>query len=153
MERWEMIEKLHDQAGISYEDANDALQRADFDMLEALQLLEREGKIKPLTSSMTTVEDDGYEKVTPTASSGNAGRSGRKAKKNSGDIERFFDNILSYCLVIKKKDTVYLNLPVVFAALICISAFEVCAALFIIALLCGCSCAVRQNGGEAKDKK
>lgn len=150
MERWEMIEKLHVQAGISYEDANDSLTRTDFDMLEALQLLEKEGKIKPLTSSMTTVEEDGYEKVTPTASSGDEGGAKKNAKNATSDMKRFFEMILSYCLVIKKKDRVYLDMPVIFVALICISAFEVCAVLFIIALLCGCSCAVRQDGGNDK---
>lgn len=151
MERWEMIEKLHTQAGISYEDASDALTRTDFDMLEALQLLEKEGKIKPLTSTMTTVENDGYEKVTPTASSAGEGGAKKGSKNSAGEMRRLFETILSYCLVIKKNDRVYLDFPVVFVALICISAFEVCAVLFIIALLCGCSCAVRQDGG--KDKK
>ena len=50
MEHKEMIEKLHSQAGVSREDAEDALRRSSWDMLDALTLLEKEGKIAPLTS-------------------------------------------------------------------------------------------------------
>ena len=56
MEHKEMIEKLHSQAGVSREDAEDALRRSSWDMLDALTLLEKEGKIAPLTSSMTTTD-------------------------------------------------------------------------------------------------
>ncbi|MBO5256257.1 MAG: UBA/TS-N domain protein, partial [Clostridia bacterium] len=64
MEHIEMVERLHEKANISYTDAKDALERSGWDMLEALVLLEREGKIDPLTAS-TTSTDDGtsYEKV------------------------------------------------------------------------------------------
>ena len=55
MEQNDMVNKLHEKADISKEDARDALERANWDMLEALQILEKEGKIKPLTASMTNI--------------------------------------------------------------------------------------------------
>ena len=57
MDKNDMVKKLHEKSGISEEDARDALERSSWDMLDALQLLESEGKIQPLTASMTTVEN------------------------------------------------------------------------------------------------
>ena len=56
MEHIEMIEKLREKAGITREEAADALTRANWDMLEALVILEREGKVKPLTSDIKSRE-------------------------------------------------------------------------------------------------
>ena len=60
MEHIEMIEKLREKAGITREEAADALTRANWDMLEALVILEREGKVKPLTSSVVTASPQAY---------------------------------------------------------------------------------------------
>ena len=62
MEHMDMIDKLKEKAGISREEAADALTRADWDMLEALVILEREGRIAPLTSSVVTADaaQNGY---------------------------------------------------------------------------------------------
>ena len=65
MEQLEMVKKLHEKAGVSYDEARDALVRANWDMLEAVRILEEEGKIAPLVSSMTTFDENNtkYEEV------------------------------------------------------------------------------------------
>ena len=45
MERFEMIEKLRERADISYEEARDVMEQANGDLLEALVLLEKQGKL------------------------------------------------------------------------------------------------------------
>ena len=51
MEHFEMVEKLRQKANVSYEEAKAALEKCDWDMLDALVLLENEGKVKGEESS------------------------------------------------------------------------------------------------------
>ena len=45
-ENIKLIEKLKDKANISYEDAKEALENSDWDILDAMIYLEKKGKIK-----------------------------------------------------------------------------------------------------------
>lgn len=46
MNHYEMVEKLRQKANVSYEDAKAALEACDWDILDALILLESQGKVK-----------------------------------------------------------------------------------------------------------
>ena len=46
MDRMEMVEKLQSKANVSYEEARNALEANDWDLLDALVMLEAEGKVK-----------------------------------------------------------------------------------------------------------
>ena len=46
MDHYEMVEKLRQKANVSYEEAKAALEASDWDILDALVLLEGEGKVK-----------------------------------------------------------------------------------------------------------
>ena len=46
MNHYEMVEKLRQKANVSYEDAKTALEACDWDILDALILLENQGKVK-----------------------------------------------------------------------------------------------------------
>ena len=55
MDIFEKVEKLVEKAGVSYEDAKAALDKAEGDLLDAMILLEKEGKAKaPEQSSYST---------------------------------------------------------------------------------------------------
>ena len=62
MDHFEMVEKLRTKANVSYEEAKAALEASDWDMLDALVLLENEGKVKdaPETKEYTTQEKKSY---------------------------------------------------------------------------------------------
>ena len=45
MDHFEMVEKLRTKANVSYEEAKAALEKTDWDVLDALVLLEGEGKV------------------------------------------------------------------------------------------------------------
>lgn len=45
MDHLEMVEKLREKANVSYEEARDALEAADWDLLDALLMLESEGRL------------------------------------------------------------------------------------------------------------
>ena len=63
MEHFEMVEKLRQHANVTYEEAKNALEQSDWDMLDALILLENAGKIrKENTDSYTTQKPPQPEK-------------------------------------------------------------------------------------------
>ena len=47
MDRLEQIERLRERANVSYDEAKQAYEAADGDLLEAMIILERQGKVKP----------------------------------------------------------------------------------------------------------
>ena len=46
MEKLKLVDKLKNKANISYEEAKDALEKSNWDMLEAMLYLEAHGKVK-----------------------------------------------------------------------------------------------------------
>ncbi len=58
MDHFEMVEKLRAKANVTYEEAKAALEASDWDILDALVLLESEGKVKaaPEAKEYTTQE-------------------------------------------------------------------------------------------------
>ena len=136
MEHIEMVERLHEKAGISYTDAKDALERSGWDMLEALVLLEREGKIDPLTAS-TSSSDGGtsYEKVTATASRKESNfheaMNGVREK-----LRKMFDDSLSTDFVVKRQGKEVFRLQVLIALILCLCLWEPILAALVIGLIC-----------------
>lgn len=54
MDRIDMVEKLKEKANVSYEEAKAALELTDWDILEAVIYLEKEGKVNQETGSYST---------------------------------------------------------------------------------------------------
>lgn len=65
MEQFEKVEKLRERANVSYEEAREALEQANWDLLDAMVYLEKMGKVQgPKESSYST----SYEEQTQYAS-------------------------------------------------------------------------------------
>jgi hypothetical protein len=61
MDHFEMVEKLRQKANVSYEEAKSALESSDWDLLDALVMLENQGKInqaQPQADSYTTRKEE-----------------------------------------------------------------------------------------------
>lgn len=54
MTNFEMVETLREKANVSYEEAKTALEASNWDLLDAILLLEGEGKVAPETASYST---------------------------------------------------------------------------------------------------
>lgn len=64
MENFEKVEKLREKTGVSYEDAKTVLEQNNYDMLDAMIALERQGKVTPPDEgSYTTGADKDMENV------------------------------------------------------------------------------------------
>lgn len=59
MDNFEKVEKLREKTGVSYEEAREALEAGNYDLLEAVIYLEKQGKISaPKVSSYTTTPEN-----------------------------------------------------------------------------------------------
>ncbi len=138
MEHIEMVERLHEKANISYTDAKDALERSGWDMLEALVLLEREGKIDPLTASTTSSDDNpAYEKVTATASKKDSNF--HDAMNKAGEkLKRLFTDSITTYFVVKRQGKEILRVQVLIALILCLCIWEPILIALVVGLICDC---------------
>ena len=61
MTNYEMVELLRQKANVSYEEAKAALEAADWDLLDAIVLLEREGKVPENDARFSTKAEEKAE--------------------------------------------------------------------------------------------
>ncbi len=61
MDHFEMVEKLREKSGVSYEDAKAALEAANWDLLDAMVILETEGKIAQGAKDYSTRREERKE--------------------------------------------------------------------------------------------
>lgn len=153
MDQIEMVAKLHEKANISYSDARDALERSNWDMLEALLILEKEGKIKSLTSSTESGGDRAdYEVVTATASKKQNGEFKKDAKTLGEKLKELAKKTVTYSLVVRRADKEILSLPVIFLLVLIFVSFEAVAAVMLVGLFFGCSYSIDCRGDFGSEK-
>jgi len=145
MEHMDMIDKLKEKAGISREEAADALTRANWDMLEALVILEREGRIAPLTSSVVTAGGS-------TGAQGGCGYRGAGVRGTSGDglgekVKGLLRNSVTYSLMVRREGKVVISLPVLVFIIILAAAFRLTAVAMLIGLFLGCRYSLEKRDG------
>ena len=57
MTNYEMVELLRSKANVTYEEAKAALEESNWDILDAMVLLERQGKVTDKGSAYSTAQD------------------------------------------------------------------------------------------------
>ena len=141
MEHIEMIEKLREKAGITREEAADALNRAGWDMLEALRILEQEGRIAPLTSSVVSAEQTASG-AGPSAFGATGyyyGTDTRAASPSAWEkLKALFMKTLTYSFIVRRRNKVILSLPVLVMIIVVLALFRVSAVALLVGLFCEC---------------
>ena len=172
MEHMDMIDKLREKAGITREEAADALTRADWDMLEALVILEREGRIAPLTSSVVTSDTSGAgagakgngfsgayggcgyagAQTGSARSYGYAGNA-RSGGPTLGDrIRTLAKNSIAYSFLVRREGKVVISLPVLVFLIILLAAFRITAVALLVGLFCGCRFSLEKRDGQGQSQ-
>lgn len=121
--RLDQIDELRKRGNISYEDAKDALERCEGDMVEAIIYLEKNKKIK--AEKAFGQKECIFDKI--------------KALIKRGSEIRF---------IMKKNDKIVLNLSLNVSILIAIFAFHVAIVGLLLALICGYRIKFETNEGE-----
>ncbi|MBO4836302.1 MAG: DUF4342 domain-containing protein [Clostridia bacterium] len=109
MDHFEMVEKLREKANVTYEEAKDALEASDWDLLDALLMLESKGRLQEMESEAYSTRQD--------ADTRNENSTGKKNREHG-----FFSTLLrglgkviqkgnSVSVLITKKGETRLSLP------------------------------------------
>ena len=134
MDHLEMVEKLREKANVTYDEARTALEVCNWDLLDALLLLENEGKLNETpdkaSSYSTRVKDEP--------------KSTRKCSHRAnvvGQVLHALAGVVKKCnsvtLQIKKQNEVRLALPMTAVILLVVFAFWFALAIGFVAMLCG----------------
>ena len=111
MDHYEMVENLRNNANVTYEEAKAALEASDWDMLDALVLLEGEGKVNQATPEFTTKEKEEPRRPARSREKGSLSKLGAWIRKmiTLGNNNQF---------VINRKGTEMVSMPITVMALL-----------------------------------
>jgi predicted RND superfamily exporter protein len=119
----EQIDELRRRVNVSFEDAREALQECNGDLVEAIVYLEKNGKIKSTNSSEP--KDSLWDKF--------------KALVNKGNNTRF---------IMYKRDKTIIDLSVTISIIIAALAFHIAIVGLVVALITGYRFKFVKNNGE-----
>ena len=139
MEMIEKVERLREKANVSYEEAKAALEQTGGELLDAIVLLERQGKVKePAHSTFSTEYEEQKEYIKV--------RDKVEEQENSAPsmgrtIGRLFRGLIRFIkqttfIVTKGEDTVF-TMPTLIFVLLLFFFWEVLAPVMVIALFFG----------------
>lgn len=148
----ELVEKLVEKTGLSYGEAKQALEKTDWDILEALIQLEAQGRINggktaQYTTSSTNnsqqyqqnQQNQQYQQNSQSEKKSTAGENFKKTTKSLGEwLKSVFDKGNKNSLVMHKNDEKKLEIPVTAFVVLLIFCFWVIIPLMIVALFFGC---------------
>ena len=141
MEHMEMVEKLREKANISIEEAKAVLEKNNWDMLDALIELERQGKITDGVKMSTENQNSAaYETVSPTVT-GQAfeeeAEGSTAEKKNRGKIKQIFRMSIDNSFVVKRNEEVLIRVPVIIPIACAVASFWITAIVLFVGLIFG----------------
>ncbi len=140
----ELVEKLVEKTGLSYGEAKQALEKNDWDILEALIQLEAQGKVQGGRTAQysTNNANNDYQQNQQTKQGKEKCAAGENFKKTTNSLGNFlkevFDKGNKNCLVMHKNGEKRIELPVTAFVVLLIFCFWVIIPLMIVALFFGC---------------
>lgn len=137
MERIEMVEKLREKTGLSYEDAWNALEKNGWVLVDAMLWLEKEKKIEGQTAVVTTRPEESYEPVNPAVDS-----TGKSDETLFDKLKKLLIMSVEHSLVVRRKGKVLLRLPVLLLIVLLFAAFYIVVIGLLAGLFCGCQFAM-----------
>lgn len=140
MEMLEKVEKLREKANVSYEEAKAALEEANGDILDAMILLENQGKtVKPEKETYSTKYEDNFmapEVVDATSEK-------KENKKSAGStftdkLKVLWKKACDNYLVLERHEEHIIKVPIWFFLLILILGIEFVPIIMVISLFFDC---------------
>ena len=122
MDNFEKVEKLRERASVSYEEAKAALEESGWDILDAMVLLEKQGKTNGPQKTSYSTDYDQQEEYTPVTKTvyDEKREKGRAARSIRGLFKDFIrickEN--AFCITRKGKEIVRVPVSVLILALI-----------------------------------
>ena len=134
MTNLEMVELLRDKAGISYEEAKEVLEQTNWDPLEAVLLLERQGKTPPGGKTYSTKAEQEEPRKQARAEHSGARQGARRLGRAIGRLVRTGN---ANQFIVTRNDRELLSLPVTAFVVILVFTFWCSLVALAIGLFCG----------------
>ncbi len=136
MDHMEMVEKLRQHANVSYEEAKAALEAANWDMLDAMIELERQGKVRA-GAAYDTGRGNGtqYEKVNATAS---AKREHTGWKNFCSSVRSLFRKSCQNSFRVTRNGNELISVPILVMIVLMIACFWILLPVLVVALFFNC---------------
>lgn len=143
MNKLEKVEMVREKTGVSYEDARNALEQCEYDVLDAIVLLEQQGKTQQQTAHHTT----SYSEPTISSDMVRAQEEYQQSSKKTAFNESF-DNImeglkklcargLEVTFVVERRSVQVMAIPVLLLAILVLFLFPATVPLLIVGLFFG----------------
>ena len=151
MEMIEKVERLREKANVTYEEAKAALEQTNGDLLDAMVLLERQGKVKePAQSTFSTEYEDQTEYVRVKEKVEEQENSAPSFGKTVGGLFRgLIRFIKSTTFIVSKEENIFFTMPTVVFALLLFFFWEMLAPVMVVALFFGIRYSF--DGGDGAD--
>jgi len=122
MDKLEKVERLRERANVSYEEASQALDEAGGDLLDALVILERQGKTKsPEQSTFSTSYEEQTEYVNVENQLIEAEKTREQKKDHLGfreAVKKFFRILRDNSLIVSRHKKEFIRLPLWLLAIV-----------------------------------
>ena len=144
MDKLEKVEKLREKTGVSYEDAKNALEACDYDLLDAIIYLEKLDKVKaPEVESFTTGEEQKtsteFEQAQQTYTNDcNKVTFGQMMDKFFTLCGKVLKKSVASTFIVERRGQTMINVPVLVLVIALILAFWVVLPLLVVGLFCEC---------------
>ena len=142
MDNFEKVEKLVARANVSYEDAKNALEEANGDILDAMIILEKQGKVKQPEQSVFSTNPEQQESTyrdVPATIERSTKEDAKGFFKTVGDaIKKGFQYTVDNSLKIERKGEVVFNIPLWLTIILLLGAWHLLLIIMLVSLFCGC---------------
>lgn len=144
MDKLEKVEKLREKTGVSYEDAKNALEACDYDLLDAIIYLEKLDKVKaPDVDSFVTGGDQQssteFEQAQQTYTNDcNKVTFGQMMDRFFKWCGRILKKSVDSTFIVERRGQTMINVPVLVLVIALILAFWVILPLLVVGLFCEC---------------
>ena len=136
---FEKVEKLVQKANVSYEDAKNALEAANGDMLDAIIALEKAGKVNSQASFTTTSPETSPYKDVPAVVDQTNKTEGKSFFKDLGAaIKRGFRYTVDNSVRVVRNDVEVIKLPLWISIIAMLAAWELLLIVIVISLFFDC---------------
>lgn len=140
MNEFEKVERIVKTANVSYEDAKRVLDAANGDMLDAMIMLEKEGKVRaPEQSQYTAGQQQSIYRDVPTVVQASAETEGKSFFKDLGNaIKRGFQYTVDNSVRVVKGGNEIIKLPLWMSIILLLAAWELLIVVMVVSLFFDC---------------
>ena len=133
MDTFEKVEKLREKANVTFEEAKAALEEANWDLLDAMIILERQGKAEERRESYSTRENADLMVVDQPEK-----KETKRGNAFTDKLKVLWHKSLENYFVIERGDDVLINIPICVFVLILLFTWHVTLIIMVVALFFGC---------------